>query len=110
MKIAIIICRDVTKICTTTGCLKAFNERSGTFVQYGVQPLTLCALATCIGCEDAAKEDIPEFSARLESLKKSGVETIHLGICTSEKYCKHTKKLLDTIKAHGFKVTMGTHH
>lgn len=109
MKLAIIICREVTKICATTGCMKAFNERTGTFSQYGEEPLTLSALATCLGCEDAEKEGSPEFSARLDSLKKSSVENIHLGICTSEKYCKHTKKLMDTIKAHGFTVSMGTH-
>lgn len=109
MNLAILICRNVTKICTSSGCLKAFNNRSGSFEQYGVEPLTLCAYTTCLGCEDLQSSDSSNFADRLASLKKIGVEKIHLGICTSDKYCKNSDKLIGEIKKFGFEVEMGTH-
>lgn len=89
--------------------MKAFNNRSGLFEKYGEMPLTLCAFTDCMGCEAVEEAESLHFVERLNQLKKIGVEKIHLGICTGDKYCKNSEEIFNIAKANGFEVELGTH-
>ena len=51
-KIIMLNCLRANQVCTGAACLKAFNERTRTFAQYGEEELFLQAFFRCNGCDE----------------------------------------------------------
>lgn len=75
MKIAILVNEDTMKRCTGKGCFNAFFKRIDAFSQYGPEAEILGF--THIG---------GDIQHKIEKLKKSGVDTVHLSTCLRGKY------------------------
>jgi predicted metal-binding protein len=76
-KIGIINCYNESKICSSFGCFKAFNDRGSAFEDYDKDTEVIC-FVHCNGCSD---DSIKQVMDRANSMKKRGVTTIHLATC-----------------------------
>lgn len=103
-KIGIFICGEVRSICTLSGCLKAIDNKSGSFKDYD-EDLDLKSIIICSECEDKKND----FKDLIKRMKNNEVDTIHFGICA--KGCKHKKtdELVKMFEKENIKVVMGTH-
>lgn len=91
-KIGIIRCFEVASRCSGSGCIKAFNNKTGAFDKYN-EPADITIAIPCRGCSENSLEEILT-SAR--QLKVDGVETIHLSSCIRSK-CKWYDKFQETL-------------
>ena len=71
-KIIMLNCLRANQVCTGAACLKAFNERTRTFAQYGEEELFLQAFFRCNGCDEQGNgiwdEGMDEKLERMEGL------------------------------------------
>lgn len=76
-KIIMLNCLRANQVCTGAACLKAFNERTRTFAQYGEEELFLQAFFRCNGCDEQGNgiwdEGMDEKLERMEGLHADAV-------------------------------------
>ena len=77
-KIAILTCLNANRVCTGAGCLRAFNEKTGSFARYAEDGLRLMAFFHCPGCGISPAQDGGTLE-KLERLEKIGVTCVHDG-------------------------------
>jgi predicted metal-binding protein len=104
-KIGIIIC-DRYRTCAGGKCLRALQNREGTFARYKDEQVELASYTTCGGCPGGNVEYTGE------EMVKNGAQVIHLatGLLVGYPPCPyiHTfKEFLET--RYGVKVVVGTH-
>ncbi|MBN2109848.1 MAG: CGGC domain-containing protein [Methanosarcinaceae archaeon] len=105
-KIAVVRCDIVSKTCPGVECFMAFNKRSMHFSQYD-DKAEIVAFFTCGGCPGRRVYRL------IKSLKKSGVDVVHLSSCMQmDNYpeCPHIEEIKKTIKDTGISIVEGTHH
>ncbi|MGR6835208.1 CGGC domain-containing protein [Syntrophomonas erecta] len=106
-KIAVVRCETVSEVCPGVACFKAFNKRHRYFSEYD-ENTEVIGFVTCGGCPGR------RVSRLADSLKKHGVDVIHLSSCMylDDDYpaCPHRDEIRKTIEAKGIKVVTGTHH
>ncbi|MBP2030709.1 putative metal-binding protein [Methanohalophilus levihalophilus] len=105
-KIAVVRCDITAEACPGTGCFKAFNGRKVKFSDYD-DDTEMAAFFTCGGCPGRRTYRLAK------SLKKSGIDTVHLSSCMlMENYpeCPHVDSIRKTFEDAGFEVVEGTHH
>lgn len=117
-KIAIFTCLKACKVCSSTACFKAFNNKSGHFTIYNNQEIQLTAFLHCNGCGSNLDQD-QDLHKKLDKIITEQVNTVHFGICTSKKNpdhpdmarieCSKITPIVDYLKAHGVEVVRGTH-
>ncbi|MDR0906923.1 MAG: CGGC domain-containing protein [Oscillospiraceae bacterium] len=107
--IAILTCRKAADVCTGAACMKAFNEKTGSFSAYG-EPARLVAFMQCNGCgSDPTDENMAKKIARLE---KDGADCVHIGICSEPSpgvECEIITQIAGIIETRGIAVVRGTH-
>ena len=110
MKIAMLNCLKANEVCTGAGCLRAFNNRTRHFADYGDAPLELIALARCNGCGKGIDEG---FREKLERIVSEGAEVCHLGVCTKhgedKKECPTITEAAAWLEEKGVRIVRGTH-
>lgn len=114
--IAILTCLRACKVCTGALCLEAFNGKTKSFEQYADEELKLCAFMHCNSCDSDPDND-PGMDEKLARLKRIGVETVHLGVCTvmgrrddpNRHVCPKILQLEQRLLADGINVVHGTH-
>jgi predicted metal-binding protein len=74
MKIAIIVRKETLNTCTAKGCLNAFAKKIDSFERYG-EDIELVGFTFESG----------DLEYKIEKLKKSGVEVVHLSSCMRAK-------------------------
>ena len=88
-KIIMLNCLRANQVCTGAACLKAFNERTRTFAQYGEEELFLQAFFRCNGCDEQGNgiwdEGMDEKLERMEGLHADAVRASSASptVCTS---------------------------
>jgi len=105
-KIAVVRCDIVSETCPGVGCFMAFNHRKMYFSDYD-ENAEIIAFFTCGGCPGRRVYRL------VKSIKKLGVDVIHLGSCMQmEDYpkCPHIDSIKKTIEDAGIKIVEGTHH
>lgn len=80
-KIAVLRCFEVSSRCSGSGCVKAFNNKTASFNNYGADSDMVMSIP-CSGCSTDSLKEILNVS---KDLKKQGVETIHLSTCIRSK-------------------------
>jgi predicted metal-binding protein len=73
-RIAVIRCETVSEVCPGVACFKAFYKRHSHFKEYG-DNTEIIGFATCGGCPGR------RVSRLVTSLKKHGVDVVHLSSC-----------------------------
>lgn len=113
-KIAILRCLHSNTNCAGIGCLKAFQERTGAFAQYGDEELKLVAYFSCNGCKEAVLNE-KGLARKLEALKLEQVEIVHLGSCVKKptedgtlRICPQITAIRWELEALGMKMVGGT--
>ena len=110
MKIAMLNCLKANEVCTGAGCLRAFNNRTRHFADYGDAPLELIALARCNGCGKGIDEG---FREKLERIVSEGAEVCHLGVCTKHgkngEECPTITEAAAWLEEKGVRIVRGTH-
>lgn len=76
-KIAVLRCYKVSTKCSGSGCLKAFNNKNGSFNDYD-DTLDMVMQIPCSGCNSNSLKEVINSS---KELKKQGVSNIHLSTC-----------------------------
>lgn len=118
LKIAIVHCKNSSRVCTGAACFQAFHNRSRSFAPYAGREAQLCAFFDCGGCEVTDVAADPNLREKLTRLQKEGVSIIHAGICmcahrsrTGEMAaaCSHYAPLRELMESYGFQVVDGTH-
>lgn len=106
-KIAVVRCNIVSETCPGVGCFKAFNERKSHFEAYD-ENTQMIAFFTCGGCSGRRVYRL------VNSLKKYGLDAVHLSSCMlmEDTYpkCPNLDNIKKTIQDAGIKVVEGTHH
>jgi predicted metal-binding protein len=110
LKIAILNCLKANAVCTGEACLGAYRKRSGAFYRYAGAQTELTAFLRCNGCESDPETD-PGMLEKLDRLRESGVQALHLGVCTLQKgrECPSITKIARLAEKRGMKVVRGTH-
>ncbi len=105
--IAVVRCEIVSEVCPGVGCLGAFFDRKESFKDYP-ENTRIIGFFTCGGCPGR------RVFRLANSLKKYGVNVIHLSSCILMKgtfqKCPHKEEIKQTIGNLGIKVVEGTHH
>ncbi len=106
-KIAVVRCEIVSEACPGVACFKAFNSRKVHFQDYG-EDVELIGFFTCGGCPGRRVHRL------VESLKKHGLDTVHLSSCMlmegNYPRCPNLEAIKKTITNKGIKIVEGTHH
>lgn len=106
-RIAVVRCETVSEVCPGVACFKAFNARKQSFKSYG-EDAEIIGYFTCGGCPGR------RVSRLVDSLKKHGLDVVHLSSCMrlSGNYppCPHYDEIRKSIESKGIKVIDGTHH
>lgn len=85
-KIIMLNCLRANQVCTGAACLKAFNERTRTFAQYGEEELFLQAFFRCNGCDEQGNGIWDEgMDEKLERMEGLHADAVHMGVCTKRK-------------------------
>ena len=113
-KIAILACLNANRVCTGAGCLRAFNEKTGSFARYEDAPLRLMAFFHCPGCGKSRAQDEGTLE-KLERLEKIGVQYVHVGVCgmTDAKHdvlCPTMQALVELLRQRGMEIVLRTHN
>lgn len=117
MKIAILRCLHSNDVCAGAACLRALNNKTASFAQYGEEPLELVAYFSCNGCGKVAFNCEKGMAGKIETIKRLAPDAVHFGICTKMKdsngerkqVCPNIVRILDELKAAGIRVVDGTH-
>lgn len=112
-KIAILRCLEVSRRCTGSGCLKAWNEKTKAFSCYADEPVALAAFLNCNGCAMDPAED-EGMLKKLDRLQRMGVEIVHTSGCTmkdreDQVYCPNIQKIVEMLHERGIQTVHGTH-
>lgn len=106
-RIAVVRCETVSEVCPGVACFKAFNGRKQNFKTYG-EDAEIIGYFTCGGCPGR------RVSRLVDSLKKHGLDVVHLSSCMklSGNYppCPHYDEIRKSIEGKGIRVVDGTHH
>jgi predicted metal-binding protein len=105
-KIAVIRCDIVSEACPGVACFMAFNKRTSYFKDYD-ENAEMIAYFTCGGCSGRRVYRL------VTSLKKFGVDVVHLSSCMQMKEypeCPHLASIKKTITDAGLELVEGTHH
>lgn len=106
-RIAVVRCETVAEVCPGVACFKAFNQRKQSFKPYGDEA-EIIGYFTCGGCPGR------RVSRLVDSLKKHGLDVVHLSSCMKLQGnyppCPHYDDIKKTIESKGIKVVDGTHH
>lgn len=104
--IGIGICEKVNGICTTTGCFKAFHNKTGHFEVYKEEPIKLNSFFTCQACSSGSMAWMNDLAAQLKS---KGIEIIHLGKCIAQCEAGQLESIKNCFEVQNIKVVVGTH-
>lgn len=74
-KIAILVNEDTMQRCSCGGCLGACMEKRDSFERYGDEDIMLVSMTHSGG----------DLEKKIESMKKKGVDVVHLSTCTKSK-------------------------
>ncbi|MCT4631245.1 MAG: CGGC domain-containing protein [Firmicutes bacterium] len=77
-KIAMMICGEVSKKCTSNGCFRAFNDKIEGFSMYSEEDVLISAINTCSGCNE---EPLENLKVKIEKMKKAEIDVVHLSTC-----------------------------
>ena len=115
-KIAILRCLHSNDVCTGAACLKAFNDRSGSFSAYKNEELQLVAFWACNGCRECRLENEIGLEEKLQRIISIKTDIVHVGVCTKQRSvngirqtCPTIKELCNRIEASGIKIVQVTH-
>ena len=103
-KIGIISCLEVSKRCSGSGCINAFDGKRGSFDRYAFKDADIVDFVLCHGCGDDATEGVVREANKL---KDKGVETIHLSTCIRSK-CNWYQEFINELST-DFEVVDFTH-
>lgn len=103
-KLGIVNCYEVSKRCSSSGCLNALSERTGSFERYEGEETRLVSFVHCNGCGERAVEQVV---ARAERMREVGVEVIHLSTCIKSR-CVQYEAFLKALSGK-FEVVAFTH-
>ncbi|MCF0120544.1 MAG: CGGC domain-containing protein [Oscillospiraceae bacterium] len=114
--IAILTCLRACNVCTGALCLDAYNGKTKSFAAYSCEDTSLRAFMHCNGCDNDPDND-SGMDEKLARLKKIGVDTVHLGVCTvmgrpddpNRHVCPTITKLEKRLIDSGISVVHGTH-
>ena len=110
--IAILTCLEACRVCTGAACLEAWNKRERQFSRYAGEEAQLNAFLHCNGCHSDPMSD-PGLAEKLQRLTESGVDTVHLGVCTVKHetgvLCPTMKTLAEMLQQRGMEIVEGTH-
>jgi len=90
-RIGIINCLEVSRRCSSSGCLKAALGRTGAFERYAGEEVQVISLVHCNGCGHEAVEQV---LTRARRMREVGVEVIHLSTCVKAR-CPDYEAFLD---------------
>lgn len=106
-KIAVVRCETVSEVCPGVACFKAFNARKIHFSEYD-ENTEIIGYFTCGGCPGR------RVSRLVSSLKKHGLDVVHLSSCIllegNYPKCPYIDDIKEMIESKGIKVVEGTHH
>lgn len=102
-KIGIINCYNESKMCSSFGCFKAFNDRTASFEKYDKISEIIC-FTHCNGCSEEA---IQQVLYRANQMKKRGVDTIHLSTCIKIN-CRFYEQFIEALSKE-FNIVRYTH-
>lgn len=112
-KIIMLNCLRANQVCTGAACLKAFNERTRTFAQYGEEELFLQAFFRCNGCDEQGNGIWDEgMDEKLERMEGLHADAVHMGVCTKRKdgtRCPLIQRIADRLHQQGAQLVDGTH-
>lgn len=91
-KIGIINCYNESKECSSFGCFKAFNDRAASFKNYD-ESSEIISFVHCNGCSETSVNQVLD---RAKSMKKRGVDSIHLATCIKLN-CPFYNKFIDEL-------------
>lgn len=105
-RIAVVRCETVSEVCPGVACFKAFNNRKQNFKTY--DDAEIIGYFTCGGCPGR------RVSRLVDSLKKHGLDVVHLSSCMKLQGnyppCPHYDEIRRNIENKGIRVVDGTHH
>ena len=107
--IAVLTCREAADVCTGAACMKAFNEKLGTFAGFD-EPISLVAFMQCNGCGSDPTD--ADMAKKLDRLEVINTDSMHIGICSTTKHgeeCATISQLAEMIAARGIEIVRGTH-
>lgn len=113
-KIGTLTCLLSNRVCARASCMKAFNNREAYFNSYPADT-QLAALMTCNGCSSITEADPSDdkgIQEKIQRLKKEGVDTVHVGICTvmrNGKACGRITTIRRMLEDAGIHTVDGTH-
>lgn len=110
-KIAILACLQANDVCAGMACLDALEERRAHFQIYEGEPVRLCAFLRCSQC-GVDPEEHAGMLEKLERIVRCGVDTAHIGVCTTRQdgsVCPHMKKTAAWLEEKGIQIVWGTH-
>lgn len=113
-KVAMLVCKNaVGNKCTGSGCMRAFNNKTGIFERYSQEELELQAFFQCNGCEKSLDED-EGLKKKVERILELQPDSVHVGMCTIkkdiQKHCETIKNMTQIFKESGIEVVNGTHN
>lgn len=106
MKLAIGICERVNGVCSTSGCFRAYNNKSAHFEEYKDQDTSLLAFFTCQFCSSQSWKGLEKISKRLE---KNQVERVHLGACAVKCKAGLLEEIKEVFQNRNISLVEGTH-
>lgn len=103
-KIGIINCYEISKKCSGTGCINAFNNKSGSFNKYAFKDCEIIHFMQCPGC---SKDVVNKLIYESQKMKIDGVTSIHLSTCIRSKCAWYNQFINELSK--DFQVSDYTH-
>lgn len=103
-KIGIINCYKMSKTCSGINCFSSMKAKIDSFETYSRGGFELVAFGHCNECCKTSPSDI---AVRGESMKKAGVDTIHVSSCIKLK-CPNYNEFIK-ILSNDFKIVPFTH-
>lgn len=114
IKIGILYCLEAAKVCAGCGCLKAFNQKEGSFTEYKTDDV-LAAYFTCNGCKKQNAISPSEDKGMIEKvdrLQTEGIDVVHVGVCCENSdgsFCERIVEIIEMIKRKGIEIKRRTH-
>lgn len=117
-RIVILRCLKVEHACTGSGCMKAFNHRTGHFAWYPAEEeLELEAFMACSGCEDMDFHDPEGLEKKIRKIRELAPDVVHITVCATKKDEEGNRHLCPIMadivrritEGTGIEVVQGTH-
>lgn len=113
MKIGILTCIKSNDVCARVGCLRAFNNRTDFFKDYGADT-ELSAMMTCNGCQGenpCIPEKDPGVIEKVERLAAEEIQVVHCGVCRMQgnEECSRFTSICQMMEEKGIRIVRGTH-